>query len=91
MIIQIGKTEDYLKTCYRTELFGADKATYDRLINHLEWSTNSGSINTFQIISLAKLLDPSRPKSPKDTSIHTIATQKKDKKIKLGPKSKSWG
>ena len=44
-----------------------------------------------QILSLSELPNPSKPKSPKDTTIHTMVTQKKDKKIKLSPKTKSSG
>ena len=76
---------------FRARLSQSEKDKYDRIINLLDQSTDSGSIDSAQVLSLTDRPHLLRQSPLRLTSASTMATIKKDKKLKIGAKPKSDG
>ena len=88
---QLDRPKDSSARSLRMELSQSERDKYDKIINLLDCSTDSGSIESAQILSLMD-----RPYLPQQsplriTSASTMASTKKDKKLKMGAKPKADG
>ena len=88
---QLHKPIESSPKTFRAGLSSSQQDKYDRIINLLDQSTDSGSIDSAQVLSLTDRPQPLWQSPLHLTPARTMATIKKDKKLKVGAKMKSDG
>ena len=85
------KPQESSARTFHVGLSPSDQDKYNRIITLLDQSTDSGSIDSTQVLYLTDCSQPLRQSPLRLSSASTMATIKKDKKLKIGAKPKSDG
>ena len=88
---QLDKPNNSSVRSFRAGLSQSEQDKYDKIINLLDHSTDSGSIDFAQILSLTDHPYPPQQSPLCLTAASAMATIKKDKKLKIGAKPKADG